>query len=314
MSSRPAPRVLALGELLVEVMRKGVDQPLSRPGEFVGPFPSGAPAIFAGAAARLGLPTACAGVVGADDFGKCVLERLRVEAVDASHVRVAPRHPTGIAFVSYQRDGSRTFVFTAGTSAAALLSPDDVPAEYARGAEVVHVTGSSLAVSESSREACYAAARECAAAGGRVSFDPNLRPELLGDLDLVRVVEPVLGLCSVLLPSAAEASMLTGLQDQDLACRALVDRGISIVVLKQGKRGSRVFTDEGSVAVPSIEVEEVDPTGAGDCYDAGFVAGLLEGWDLVKAARFANIAGALSVTRIGPMEGIPRRDEVLARL
>ena len=86
------------------------------------------------------------------------------------------------------------------------------------------------------------------------------------------------------------------------------------MALKQGKLGSTVFTAAGSVVVPSVEVEEVDPTGAGDCYDAGFLAGLLEGWDVVKAARFANLAGALSVTRLGPMEGIPRREEVLALL
>jgi sugar/nucleoside kinase (ribokinase family) len=127
-------------------------------------------------------------------------------------------------------------------------------------------------------------------------------------------VEPVLKICSILLPSAAEASMLTGLEDQALACRALVERGIGVVALKLGERGSTVFTTEGSVDVPSIEVAEVDPTGAGDCYDAGFITGLLEGWDLVTAARFANVAGALSVTRLGPMEGLPRREEVLARL
>jgi sugar/nucleoside kinase (ribokinase family) len=147
-----------------------------------------------------------------------------------------------------------------------------------------------------------------------VSFDPNLRPELLGALNLARVVEPVLELCSVLLPSAAEASMLTGLSDEALACRALVERGIGVVALKRGNQGSTVFTPEGSVYVASIDVEEVDPTGAGDCYDAGFLVGLLEGWDLVTAARFANVAGALSVTRMGPMEGLPRRDEVLAVL
>lgn len=314
MDSGPAPQVVALGELLVEVMRKGVDQPLTVPGDLVGPFPSGAPAIFAVAAARLGLPSGCIGVVGADDFGECVRDRLRSEGVDAGHVRVAQHHPTGIAFVSYRRDGGRRFVFTLGTSAAALLSPEDVPVGYVRTARVVHVTGSTLAVSESSREACYAAARECAAAGGRVSFDPNLRPELLGGSSLSRLVEPVLEICSILLPSAAEASMLTGLEDQALACRALVERGIGVVALKLGERGSTVFTTEGSVDVPSIEVAEVDPTGAGDCYDAGFIAGLLEGWDLVTAARFANVAGALSVTRMGPMEGLPRREEVLARL
>jgi sugar/nucleoside kinase (ribokinase family) len=227
---------------------------------------------------------------------------------------VAVRHPTAIAFVAYQPDGGRRFLFTLGTSAAALLSPEDVPAGWMRGAEFLHVSGSSLAVSESSREACYAAARECAEAGGRVSFDPNLRPELLGELDLARLVEPVLEVCTVLLPSAVEASMLTGLPDQEMACRALVRRGIPVVALKQGRLGSTIFTAAGSVAVRSFEVEEVDPTGAGDCYDAGFLAGLLEGWDLARAARFANAAGALSVTRTGPMEGIPRREEVLALL
>jgi sugar/nucleoside kinase (ribokinase family) len=313
-SSRPPARVVAVGELLVEVMRKGAGQRLTIPGDMVGPFPSGAPAIFAVAAARLGLPSMCIGVVGADDFGECVRDRLLREGVDASRVRVAPRHPTGIAFVAYEPDGSRRFVFTLGTSAAALLSPDDVPAECVRGAEFLHVTGSSLVVSESSREACYAAVRGCAAAGGRVSFDPNLRPELLGGLDLSRVMDPVLEVSTVLLPSAAEATMLTGLGDEQLACRALVERGIPVVALKQGTLGSTVFTAEGEVAVRSIEVEEVDPTGAGDCYDAAFLAGLLEGWDLEKVARYANVAGAVSVTRMGPMEGIPLREEVLALL
>ena len=68
------PQVIALGELLVEVMRVDVDQPLSRPGAFVGPFPSGAPAIFIDAVARLGVSTGFIGVVGRDAFGQCVKE------------------------------------------------------------------------------------------------------------------------------------------------------------------------------------------------------------------------------------------------
>src|SRR3984893_172130 len=206
MDSGSAPRVVSLGELLVEVMRKCVDADSNLPGEFAGPFPSGAPAIFAAAVARLGVPSGCIGVVGADDFGECVLDRLRSDGVDTSLVRVAQDHPTGIAFVSYQPDGGRRFVFTLGTSAAALLAPDDVPPECARTAEVVHVTGSSLAVRASSAAACTKAAWGCPGAGGRVSFDPTLRPELLGGLNLPRVVEPLKELCSVLLPSAAEAS------------------------------------------------------------------------------------------------------------
>ena len=102
-----APRVIALGELLVEVMRTGLDQPLSQPAEFVGPFPSGAPAIFVDAVARLGMQAGFIGVVGADAFGDCVLGRLRDDGVDTTHCRTAPGYTTGIAFVSYRSDGSR---------------------------------------------------------------------------------------------------------------------------------------------------------------------------------------------------------------
>ena len=95
MRSLSPPRVAALGELLVEIMRKGVGHSLTIPGDLVGPFPSGAPAIFAVAAARLGLPSMCIGVVGADDFGECVRDRLRNEGVDACQVRVGRRTSPG---------------------------------------------------------------------------------------------------------------------------------------------------------------------------------------------------------------------------
>jgi tagatose kinase len=118
----------------------------------------------------------------------------------------------------------------------------------------------------------------------------------------------------VLLPSGAEASMLTGQADEADACRSLVERGIPMVALKRGRDGSTVFTADERIDVPSLPVTEVDPTGAGDCYDAGFVVGLLQGWDPARAARFANVVGALSVTRQGPMEGVPYLAEVMARM
>lgn len=308
------PRVIALGELLVEVMRTGPDQPLSLPGEFVGPFPSGAPAIFIDAVARLGLPAGFIGVVGADAFGECVLGRLRADGVDLAHVRTAPGYTTGIAFVAYRGDGGRNFVFHLPQSAAALLGPQDVDPAFIGGADFVHVTGSALSIGETARQACYRAIEACKAAGGRVSFDPNLRPELMG-LDGVRAVcRPVLAACDLLLPSGEEAAMLTGQADEEAACRTLVAQGIPLVALKRGARGSTLFTATQKLDIPPLTVVEVDPTGAGDCYDAAFVVGLLEGWDLARIGRFANIVGALAVTKKGPMEGIPWRHEALEYL
>jgi sugar/nucleoside kinase (ribokinase family) len=308
------PRVIALGELLVEVMRKDVDQPLSQPGEFVGPFPSGAPAIFADAVARLGGSVGFVGVVGRDDFADCVLGRLQSDGVDTTYVRTAPAYTTGIAFVSYRSDGSRHFVFHLPQAAAALLAPDDVSPSYVRQAQFIHVTGSALSISQSARQACYKAIREIKEAGGRVSFDPNIRPELLGIERVREICQPVLDQCDLLLPSDSEATMLAGQQDSEAACRALLARGIDVVALKRGSQGSTVFTVHERLDVPSIPVTEIDPTGAGDCYGGAFVVGLLEGWDLPTTARFANVAGALAVTSRGPMEGIPDRAEMQAHL
>jgi sugar/nucleoside kinase (ribokinase family) len=112
--------------------------------------------------------------------------------------------------------------------------------------------------------------------------------------------------------------MLTGDLSPDVdavrACHTLVERGVPIVALKRGAQGSTVFTAQDQLETAPCRVVEVDPTGAGDCYGAAFVVGLLEGWSLATTARFANIAGALAVTRQGPMEGAPVRQEVLRHM
>jgi len=307
-------QVIAMGELLVEVMRKDLDQPLSRPGEFLGPYPSGAPAIFADAVARLGQSTGFVGVVGADDFADCVVNRLQRDGVDTTHVRTASGYTTGIAFVAYNSDGNRHFVFHLPQAAAAQLSPEDVQEAYIGQAAWVHVTGSALSISTSARQACYKAIRLAKGTGGRVSFDPNIRPELLGIERVREICQPVLQMCDLILPSGSEALMLTGEEDSETACRSLLAQGIDIVALKRGACGSTVFAAQQTFKVPSISVSEVDPTGAGDCYDGAFIVGLLREWDLPTIARFANVAGALSVTKRGPMEGIPTRAQVHARM
>jgi sugar/nucleoside kinase (ribokinase family) len=306
-----APKVIVLGDVLVEVMRKELDSPLSQAADFVGPFPSGAACIFIDAVARLGETAGCIGVAGADDFGDCVVDRLEADGVDTSHLRRAPGYTTGIAFVAYRSDGSRKFVFHLPQSAAALLSPDDVERAYLSRASFVHVTGSVLSMSESARQACYKATKLVKHAGGQVSFDPNIRPELLGIERVREICQPILERCDLLLPSGPEAAMLTGDDDEEQACRHLLARGIPMVALKQGEKGSRVFTANEEIEVPTIAVDEIDPTGAGDCYGGAFVVGLLAGWDLQKTARFANVVGALSVTCKGPMEGAPFREQVL---
>lgn len=307
------PEVISLGEILVEVMRKDRDVPFTVPAEFLGPYPSGAPAIFADAAARLGVSSGLIGVVGRDDFGKLLLDRLRRDGVDTRFIKVVDGYLTGIAFVSYTSSGSRRFIFHLKHSAAALLSPEDVDEDYIGSARFLHVMGSALSVSDSCREACYKAVDVASDRNVKISFNPNIRPELLPVEKIREICKPVLEESHLILPSGEEAVMLTGVRDVKKACERLLDMGIEIVALKMGSKGSTIYTSEGrEIYVPAFEVEEVDPTGAGDVYDAGFVVGLLRGWSLEKIGLYANAAGALAVARFGPMEGCPTSTEVEA--
>jgi sugar/nucleoside kinase (ribokinase family) len=304
-----AVEIIAIGEALVEIMRTRVDDPLDRASEFVGPFPSGAPAIFADQAARLGHKVGFIGAVGDDDFGTCQLERLNSDGLD---ITLCPRvrdRATGVAFVTYFSDGSRRFLYHIAHAAAGQMP--ELNAAYFTGAKYLHICGSSLSVSERMRNSCYEAVDLTRAAGGKVSFDPNLRPELLGgEAALRRICGPVVEASYVVLPSGAEAELLTGVKGAEAACRALLEKGPEIVALKRGARGCTIVTKDQELDAPAFRVQAVDPTGAGDCFDAGFVVGLLEGLPLEHVGRLANACGALGATRKGPMEGAFWRAEV----
>ncbi len=159
------------------------------------------------------------------------------------------------------------------------------------------------------RLAC--AALSLMAPDAKVSFDPNIRAEWLGRGDLLRQWQPVLERADYILPSAGEAALMTGAVDDETGCRQLAAAG-KVVVLKQGAGGCTVYAGEAAHRIAGFDVAEIDPTGAGDTFCAGFTAAVLEGLDLADAAAFANAVGALAVTQKGPMEGAPTRAEVLA--
>ncbi|MBY8980093.1 MAG: sugar kinase, partial [Candidatus Lokiarchaeota archaeon] len=144
------PNIISLGELLVEIMRTEVDVPHGKIGSYYkGPFPSGAPAIFIDSVARLSVPfnltTGFIGVVGNDEFGEIIIEKLRNDNVDTSKIKVDKDRTTGIAFNQSNFDNSRKFIFAAG--AAGQTSPDDIDEEYFSNVKALHIMGSSLSIS-----------------------------------------------------------------------------------------------------------------------------------------------------------------------
>jgi sugar/nucleoside kinase (ribokinase family) len=294
--------------MLVEIMRIQLDEPFDRIGTFAGPFPSGDTPVYVNAVARLGRSAGFMGAVGDDGFGRCILNRFAEQGVDATHVRVLPDRITGIAFVSYASDGSRKFIFHWKEAAAGQIGPDYVPAEYCAGAAWLHLTGGNLVITPASYAACLRAL-ECVPRSARVSFDPNIRAEWLETADIRGQWRPIVERADYILPSGGEAALLTGAESDEEGCRQLAALG-KVVVQKLGKEGCRVFADGQEFAVSGFDVPEADPTGAGDTFCAGFTVAMLDGLDLPQAAIFANAVGALAVTRKGPMEGAPTRQEV----
>ena len=195
-------------------------------------------------------------------------------------------------------------------TASGVIEKSRIVSSYFKGARFLHINGSAVSINQAWKETIYSAIETAKKNGVKISFDPNIRPEILG-VDKVRALcQPIIESASIIFPSGEEATMLTGNKDPEAAALALLEKGAEIVVLKKGSKGSTVYSQGTKYDVPAFEVEEIDPTGAGDCFDAGFLVSLIHKRSLKESARYANAVGALAVTRKGPMEGAPFPEEV----
>ena len=295
-------RVVVVGEILVEIMADTTGLGFREPQPLSGPYPSGAPAIFADQMARLGQPVSIISAVGDDDFGRLNLDRLNHDGVDTSAVFIDPERPTGSAFVRYRENGDRDFVFNIAHSAAGQLHRTAEVERAIAQANHVHVMGSSLSSPEFVR-LNLEAIEIVRARGGTVSFDPNLRKEILAAAGMADATRQILARTDLFLPSGEEVSLLTGAKEPAAAISELLASGIMAIVHKRGISGAAYHDANGSCTVPAFRVTEIDPTGAGDCFGATFTALWLRGEAPESALRLAAASGALAVTRRGPMEG-----------
>lgn len=295
-------RVVVIGEILVEVMADTIGEGFLASQPLTGPFPSGAPAIFADQMAKLGQPVSIISAVGDDDFGRVNIDRLNRDGVDTCAVYIDRERPTGSAFVRYRKDGARDFVFNIRHSAAGHLHMTEKVRAVLSAADHVHVMGSSLSSPEFV-ELNLEAIKGIRARGGSVSFDPNLRKEILSSPGMAEATERILTLTDLFLPSGDEISLFTERKDTIGAVEELLARGIRAIVHKRGVDGATYYDRESSIAVPAYRVDEIDPTGAGDCFGGTFTAYWLRGAEPRESLRFAAASGALAVTQRGPMEG-----------
>lgn len=296
--------IVTMGELLCEIMRPAENVELYETGYFRGPFPSGAPGIFISTAARLGCSAGIIAGVGKDDFGKNILDRLKKDGVDVSRVLESDKGSTGVAFVTYYSDGERKFIFHVdGTPAVEPKAPADL--KGLEDTKYFHIMGCSLMSSLTFGKEIVKTMNMFAEQGTKISFDPNIRMEMLHDPTAMDLVQEVFRNSSIFMPGVSELKQFTGKDNiEDAVKAAFENEKLELLVLKNGSRGSQIYNREGLVETMGVyKVEQEDATGAGDSFDAAFICGLAQGKSLKEAAQMGAAAGALNAAAFGPMEG-----------
>ena len=298
----PTRGVVALGEIVVEIMAETRGDGFLAPLSLVGPYPSGAPAIFIDQVAKLGHPAGLISCVGDDDFGRLNIDRLRGDGVDTSAILIHPEHVTGSAFVRYREDGERDFVFNIKNSACGQTQITEAGHRLLSRCAHLHVMGSSL-FSPQLIDAARQAVEQVKRQGGTVSFDPNVRKEMLVIPEMRSALQTMLRCCDLFMPSGAELTLLTAAKSEAQAIAEILDLGVSGIVVKRGSQGASYHDRDRRLSAAAFPVAEIDPTGAGDCFGATFVTCRLQGRDIAESLRYANASGAVAVGRRGPMEG-----------
>jgi sugar/nucleoside kinase (ribokinase family) len=256
---------------------------------------------------KLGIPTRIVGRVGRDGFGDFMIGELERHGLDARGVVRDPDANTSATMVMVHSDAERSFLHYQGANT--RLSETDVTPELLQGAKLLHVAGTFLMprldgeptarlLADARRRGLTTCLDTCWDAQGR----------------WMPLLAPCLPHVDHLVPSIEEAREITGKEAPEAIAGVLHEAGVGTVVLKMGESGCYVSSREGAFALPALPVNAVDALGAGDAFAAGYIAGLLQGWDLERAARFATAVGATCVTALGATTGILSLSETQAFL
>jgi sugar/nucleoside kinase (ribokinase family) len=244
--------------------------------------------------------------VGDDEFGKLILNTLRSEGVDASRVKVDAEAPTGIYFIQrhFPVPGKSTVFYYRSGSAASRMNAEDVDEEYVGGSKALFITGITPALSRSCFEAVDKSYQAAVRNNVDVIFDTNVRKKLWRNLEDARMLAKYFN----------SKIVSTNIEDLEVffpnlpvadAAKKVIERGCEIVVVKLGEEGSMAVTKDKMYKCEPFKVTVEDPIGAGDAFNAAFIASYYKGMPIEKALEYGNAAGALATTVRGDIEAQP---------
>jgi ribokinase len=295
------PDILVVGSMNADLVVRAPRFP--QPGETISGedlqiIPGGKGANQAVAAARQGASVAMVGRVGNDSFGPELINNLKQNNADTSHVQVDPSSATGTAIIIVDANGQNSIVLSPGGNS--KVSPADV--------ENVSFPDHKLLLLqlEIPIEAVLSAAQHAKESGLRVLLNPAPARSLPDEL---------ISLSDFLLPNETELSLLTDQSVTDLAsaekaAKILLARGAQNVIVTLGANGALIVNKEMTKHVPAFKVSVVDTTAAGDAFIGGFAFALLQSKPLEEAVCYSCACGALAATKFGAQPSLPTREEV----
>lgn len=292
-------KIIAIGELLVDFVPAKVGMLISDAGQVI-KTASGSSGIFACAASQLKCDSAFIGKVGTDSLSCFVYKAIEEQGVDLSRVVKSDEGQIGLGFIEYLGEGKRNYQFYRQNSVGSKFSAEDIDEEYIKSAFALHYSGMLLELSDEMRSACMKAVEIAKANNVIVSFDPNIRKELIKSEDAIKRLKWAIENADVIAPTLEEAKYITGIENIDDILSTLHRMGPKLVALTRDKDGAIISLNGGEVVhAKGIEVDAIDPTGAGDTFAAALLCGLQKGYPLDELAHFANSAGTLATMKQG---------------
>lgn len=302
--------ILVIGSLNVDLVVRSPRFP--KPGETISGedlqiIPGGKGANQAVAAARQGADVAMIGRVGSDNFGPFLIQNLKTNLVDTSHV-LADDSATGTAIIIVDTSGQNSIVLSPGANGKVSSTDLEQAASLTPRLTLFQL--------EIPIPMVLQAARDAKANGSRVILNPAPAKSLPQEL---------IALSDFIIPNESELSLLSGLEVKDIstaeqAAKVLLGQGAKNIVVTLGAHGALIVTEDKTIQVSSFKVEVVDTTAAGDAFIGGFAAKLLESnlqgdgkisdIELQRAVRYGCACGALAVTKFGAQPSLPAKAEV----
>lgn len=261
-------------------------------------IPGGKGANQAVAAARQGTATSMVGRVGNDSFGPTLIENLKRNHVDTSHVQTDPQAATGTAIIVVDANGQNSIVLSPGGNG--RVTSADVEDIRFEDYDLL------LLQLEIPMEAVLASARGAREAGLRILLNPAPARSIPAEL---------LSLADFLIPNESELSLLTGQPVTDAisaeqAAKLLLEGGVQNVIVTLGANGALIVGKAGAKHIPAFNVDVVDTTAAGDAFIGGFASALLQNKSMEEAVRYGCACGALAATKFGAQPSLPTKEDI----